>query len=134
MIHTTWVNLFYLRSHRGLCAVARRAPGRVRVVAPVVWHARVAAGALHAGQAVALARRVVALLGALARAVALAAVLEDDGVAEEPVLAALARVPRRVVEAAGAVAAHAVAGRRRGVVHVVVAHARLAEFACNDRK
>ena len=52
----------------------------------MVRHAHVAAGALHAGQAVALARLVVALLGALARAVALGAVLEDDGVAKVPLI------------------------------------------------
>ena len=46
-----------------------------------------------------------------------------------PVLAALARIPRGVVEAAGADAAHVVAGGRGAVVHVVVAHAGLAEVS-----
>ena len=50
----------------------------------MVGHAGVAAGALHAGQAVALARPVVALLRAVARAVALGAVLQDDRVAKVP--------------------------------------------------
>ena len=84
LAHDSLVNISYLRGLGGLGTVARRTPGRAGVVAPVVGHAHVAAGALDAGEAVALARLVVALLGALARAVALAAVLEDDGVAKVP--------------------------------------------------
>ena len=72
----------------------------------------------------------VALLGALARAVARLAVFEGDGVAEVPLHADLALVARGVVEAAGAQPADVVARVRRGVVHVVVAEARTAEIAC----
>ena len=50
----------------------------------MVGHAGVATLALDAGQAVALARLVVALLRPLARAVALGAVLQDDRVPEVP--------------------------------------------------
>ena len=73
---------------------------------------------------------VVALLGALARAVARLAVLECDGVAEVPLHADLALVARGVVEAAGAQPADVVARVRGGVVHVVVAEARPAEITC----
>ena len=51
-----------------------------------------------------------------------------------PILAAFTSVPGGVVEAAGADAADVVAGRRGAVVHVVVAHAGLAEVSCNETR
>ena len=60
-------------------------------------HAAVAALPLHAGQALALAREVVALPGALPVAGAGRAVLRSHRVAVEPVLAPLAAVTWRLL-------------------------------------